>query len=171
MAVSKFAYVRNFELPDILLPETYIVLRIDGHSFHRQFKAFPRRLTYNLTLSFYRFSEDHEFAKPNDVRALQLMDEAASSVMESFADITLAFGESDEFRRVVSNPILCNETSAAEAPVRANLNQFLVQKIYERLQQTACENIDNGRIPVHILLRVQLDKAFPRNELEVPSVV
>lgn len=37
MAGSKFAYVRNFELPDPLLPETYIVLRIDGHSFHRQF--------------------------------------------------------------------------------------------------------------------------------------
>ncbi|KAF9790808.1 tRNAHis guanylyltransferase [Thelephora terrestris] len=78
MAGSKFAYVRNFELPDPLLQETYIVLRIDGHSFHR-------------------FSEDHEFAKPNDVRALQLMDEAASSVMETFTDITLAFGESDEF--------------------------------------------------------------------------
>jgi len=31
------------------------------------------------------------------------MDEAASSVMETFADITLAFGESDEFRRVDFN--------------------------------------------------------------------
>ncbi|KAF9647864.1 tRNAHis guanylyltransferase [Thelephora ganbajun] len=79
MAGTRFAYVRNFELPDPLLPDTYIVLRIDGHSFHRQ------------------FSEEHELAKPNDVRALKLMDEAASSVMEMFTDITLAFGESDEF--------------------------------------------------------------------------
>ena len=35
MAGSRFAYVRNFELPDPLLPDTYIVLRVDGHSFHR----------------------------------------------------------------------------------------------------------------------------------------
>ena len=167
MAGSRFAYVRNFELPDPLLPDTYIVLRIDGHSFHRQFKNFTSRLTYNLTLYFYRFSEDHEFSKPNDVRALQLMDEAAGSVMESFADITLAFGESDEFRRVDFN--LSNMSSAAEERLRDD--QLPVQKICQRLQQTACENIDDGRVPVHVFLCVQLDKVFLRSELEVPSVV
>lgn len=35
MANSKFAYVRDFELPDRLLPGTFIVLRIDGHSFRQ----------------------------------------------------------------------------------------------------------------------------------------
>jgi hypothetical protein len=35
MANSKFAYVREFELPDRLLPGTFIVLRIDGHAFGR----------------------------------------------------------------------------------------------------------------------------------------
>jgi len=40
------------------------------------------------------------------------MDEAASSVMETFADITLAFGESDEFRRVDFN--LRNKAPVAE---------------------------------------------------------
>lgn len=40
MAGTKFAYVRKFELPDPLLPDTYIVLRVDGHSFHRQFNIF-----------------------------------------------------------------------------------------------------------------------------------
>ena len=103
MAGSKFAYVRNFELPDSLLPDTFIVLRIDGRSFHRQFKFFASRLTYSLTLYLYRFSEDNEFVKPNDVRALKLMEEAASSVLEKNRDITLAFGESDEFRRVYLN--------------------------------------------------------------------
>ncbi|KAH9902955.1 tRNAHis guanylyltransferase [Cubamyces lactineus] len=78
MAGSKFAYVRNFELPDPLLPETYMVLRIDGHAFHR-------------------LSADHDFAKPNDERALQLMDHAARDVMNEFKDIVLAFGESDEY--------------------------------------------------------------------------
>lgn len=35
MAGSKFAYVRDFELPDPLLPGTFMVFRLDGHSFHR----------------------------------------------------------------------------------------------------------------------------------------
>ena len=35
MAGSKFAYVRKFELPDPLLPGTFMVLRLDGHAFHR----------------------------------------------------------------------------------------------------------------------------------------
>ncbi|KAF8193362.1 tRNAHis guanylyltransferase-domain-containing protein [Pholiota molesta] len=78
MANSKYAYVRNFELPDPLLPGTFMLFRLDGHSFHR-------------------FSDKHEFTKPNDVRALQLMDHAAKDVMEEYPDIVLAFGESDEF--------------------------------------------------------------------------
>ncbi|KAI0710215.1 tRNAHis guanylyltransferase [Earliella scabrosa] len=78
MAGSKFAYVRNFELPDPLLPGTFMVLRIDGHAFHR-------------------LSEEHNFVKPNDERALQLMDHAARDVMNEFKDIVLAFGESDEY--------------------------------------------------------------------------
>ncbi|KAJ7692120.1 Thg1 C terminal domain-containing protein [Mycena rosella] len=78
MAGSKYAYVRNFELPDPLLPGTFMVLRLDGHSFHR-------------------FSDEHEFTKPNDARALALMDHAAMDLMEQYPDIVLAFGESDEF--------------------------------------------------------------------------
>ncbi|KAF8813512.1 tRNAHis guanylyltransferase, partial [Phlegmacium glaucopus] len=78
MANTKYAYVREFELPDPLLPGTFMLFRLDGHSFHR-------------------FSEKHEFTKPNDVRALQLMDHAARDLMEEYPDIILAFGESDEF--------------------------------------------------------------------------
>ncbi|KAG5641868.1 hypothetical protein DXG03_004092 [Asterophora parasitica] len=44
-----------------------------------------------------RFSDKHNFAKPNDLRALQLMDHAARDVMEEYPDIVLGFGESDEF--------------------------------------------------------------------------
>ncbi len=35
MAKSKFEYVRLYETDDTLLPGTYMVLRIDGRSFHR----------------------------------------------------------------------------------------------------------------------------------------
>ncbi|KAI0294888.1 Thg1 C terminal domain-containing protein [Multifurca ochricompacta] len=78
MAGTRFAYVRKFELPDPLLPGTFILLRLDGHSFHR-------------------FSDTHGFSKPNDSRALELMDHAARSLMEEYSDIVLGFGESDEY--------------------------------------------------------------------------
>jgi len=45
-----------------------------------------------------RFSDTHNFEKPNDVRALELMDKAAMAVMSEYKDVVLAFGESDEYR-------------------------------------------------------------------------
>ncbi|KAI9637086.1 tRNA guanylyltransferase [Dioszegia hungarica] len=78
MAKSRFEYVRNFELPDPLIPNTYIVVRIDGRGFHK-------------------FSDAHGFTKPNDVPALDLMNRAARAVMDDLSDVVLAFGESDEF--------------------------------------------------------------------------
>ncbi|WFD32946.1 tRNA(His) guanylyltransferase [Malassezia sp. CBS 17886] len=85
MAGSRYAYVRDFELADAALPQTYLVVRIDGRGFHR-------------------FSDAHQFAKPNDVMALELMNEAARTVMREFkGDVTLAFGESDEYSKLVSH--------------------------------------------------------------------
>lgn len=57
---------------------------------------------YQLLISdskpfLYRFSETHSFAKPNDIRALQLVDRAARALMEEYPDIVLGFGESDEY--------------------------------------------------------------------------
>ncbi|SCU84938.1 LANO_0C02850g1_1 [Lachancea nothofagi CBS 11611] len=79
MAKSRFEYVRQFESHDTLLPETYIVVRIDGKKFHH-------------------FSKHYEFEKPNDVRALNLMNASAKNVISKYrTDIICAFGESDEF--------------------------------------------------------------------------
>ncbi len=39
----------------------------------------------------------HKFEKPNDQRALGLMDHAAKEVLREFGDARLAFGESDEY--------------------------------------------------------------------------
>lgn len=78
MANSKFEYVRAFETDDKCLPNTWIVVRIDGKGFHK-------------------FSEKHEFAKPNDKRALDLMVKAAGRVMFEFKEICIAYGQSDEF--------------------------------------------------------------------------
>lgn len=45
MANSRYAYVRDFELPDRLLPGTFILFRIDGHAF-RQFSSLFLPLLY-----------------------------------------------------------------------------------------------------------------------------
>ena len=65
MAKSKFEYVKKFEEDDRCLPNCWIVVRIDGHKFHR-------------------FSEDHGYAKPNDTRGLSLMNHAAKQVTRVF---------------------------------------------------------------------------------------
>ena len=44
-----------------------------------------------------RFSNDHNFAKPNDENALRLMNRCAESVLHKFSGIVLAYGQNDEF--------------------------------------------------------------------------
>ena len=48
-------------------------------------------------ISFFRFSKDHNFVKPNDDRSLNLMTHAAKVVMQNFTEIVLAYGQSDEY--------------------------------------------------------------------------
>ncbi|KAK4032631.1 Thg1 C terminal domain-containing protein [Parachaetomium inaequale] len=78
MANSKFEYVKQFEQPDNLLPNTWVVVRIDGRGFTK-------------------FSTKYGFEKPNDKRALELMNAAARAVMAELPDITIAYGVSDEY--------------------------------------------------------------------------
>ncbi|KAN0093622.1 tRNA guanylyltransferase [Hyaloscypha variabilis] len=78
MANSKYEYVKAFEQPDLLLPNTWIVVRIDGRGFHK-------------------FSTKYNFEKPNDRRALDLMNAAAKAVMTELPDIVIAYGISDEY--------------------------------------------------------------------------
>lgn len=47
---------------------------------------------------FGRFSEVHEFEKPNDERALNLMNSCAVAVMEELPDLVFSYGVSDEYR-------------------------------------------------------------------------
>ena len=78
MAKSKYEYTRKFESPVSLLPEAWIVIRIDGHAFHK-------------------FTLHHEFSKPNDIRGLDLMNQAAKRVMQEYDDVLCCYGQSDEF--------------------------------------------------------------------------
>ncbi|KGG49929.1 hypothetical protein DI09_9p120 [Mitosporidium daphniae] len=92
MANSKFEYIRTFEIEDHLLKDIFLVVRIDGRSFHK----------YCHPIFLTRFSEKHCFTKPNDKRALALMNRAAQSLMSSFADIIIAYGQSDEYSKILS---------------------------------------------------------------------
>jgi tRNA(His) guanylyltransferase len=47
--------------------------------------------------NFHKFSDVHNFEKPNDLRGLSLMNYAASCVMREFNEIILAYGQSDEY--------------------------------------------------------------------------
>ncbi len=45
-----------------------------------------------------RFSDKYAFEKPNDRRALELMNGAAKAVLTELRDVVLAYGVSDEYR-------------------------------------------------------------------------
>ena len=45
-----------------------------------------------------RMCSKYSFEKPNDKRALDLMNAAAKAVMTELPDITIAYGISDEYR-------------------------------------------------------------------------
>ncbi|XP_030975706.1 tRNA(His) guanylyltransferase 1-like isoform X2 [Quercus lobata] len=78
MANSKYEYVKSFEVEDEVMLPNLIVVRIDGRDFRR-------------------FSEVHEFEKPDDGRALNLMNACATAVLEEYPDIVFSYGFSDEY--------------------------------------------------------------------------
>ncbi|EDV20051.1 uncharacterized protein TRIADDRAFT_32525 [Trichoplax adhaerens] len=78
MAKSRYEYVKLFEQADQCLRNCWIVVRLDGRCFHK-------------------FSSQHRFKKPNDDRALNLMNHCGKAVMKEFPDIILGYGQSDEF--------------------------------------------------------------------------
>lgn len=71
-------YMKRCRKEDYCLPNSWIVVRLDGRAFTR-------------------FTDLHSFTKPNDSRALELMNRAAVKVMEELKDICLAYGQSDEY--------------------------------------------------------------------------
>lgn len=78
MAKSSFEYVKKFEADHKLLPNSWIIVRLDGKCFHK-------------------FSDDHNYEKPNDIRGLSIMNYAAFSVLQDLHDVVMAFGQSDEY--------------------------------------------------------------------------
>ncbi|KAJ4397308.1 tRNA-His guanylyltransferase [Gnomoniopsis smithogilvyi] len=78
MANSKYEYVKDFERSDKLSPDQWIVVRIDGRGFTK-------------------FANKYAFEKPNDRKALDLMNEAAKFIMTEIPELVIAYGVSDEY--------------------------------------------------------------------------
>lgn len=95
MANSAYQYVRDFEQPDALPPSNWIVVRIDGRGFSK-------------------FTTKHSFAKPNDLRAINLMNAAALEVTRTLVDVVLAYGQSDEYSFVLSENTTLFDRRAAK---------------------------------------------------------
>lgn len=66
--------------------------KMNGLAFLAAFKGI-----FMQPFLLWRFSEQHEFKKPNDDRALQLMTKCAQTVMQELKDIAIAYGQSDEY--------------------------------------------------------------------------
>jgi tRNA(His) 5'-end guanylyltransferase len=69
---------------------------LTAEDFIGRFKLCSQKKTHKLTV--YSFSAKYEFEKPNDVRALDLMNAAAKAVIIELPAIVIAYGVSDEFR-------------------------------------------------------------------------
>ncbi|CAI5760165.1 unnamed protein product [Candida verbasci] len=78
MANSRYEYVKQFEKENYLLQDCYIIIRVDGKSFHK-------------------FSSHYNFNKPNDEKALEVMNLTAEKIMNKYDDILMAYGDSDEY--------------------------------------------------------------------------
>ncbi|GBE59733.1 tRNA guanylyltransferase [Babesia ovata] len=86
MANTRFAYVKQFEQETVLMPDCWPLIRVDGRGFTG-------------------FSKVHGFRKPNEPLALGVMNAAAAHVMAQFDDIVLAYGHSDEYRKILSSVV------------------------------------------------------------------
>lgn len=84
--------------------------------------------------NFHKFSDVHQFEKPNDTRGLNLMNFAAACVMKEFNEIIISYGQSDEYSFVFhrsadvynrrASKILTNVNSLFTSSYVFNWNRF-----------------------------------------------
>ncbi|KEF51651.1 tRNA(His) guanylyltransferase [Exophiala aquamarina CBS 119918] len=152
MANSKYEYVRNFERDEILLPNTWIVVRVDGRGFHK-------------------LSTHYKFTKPNDTRALNLMNAAAAHVVTTVPDLVVAYGVSDEFSFVFHRSTDLFERRAAKL-VSTVVSTFtavyvlLWSQVFSGDAVTDSEERDGGRTPS---LSVEMLPTFDGRAVCYPS--
>lgn len=127
MANSRFEYVKQFERENFLLPQTFIVIRVDGKGFHK-------------------FSDYYKFEKPNDARALNVMNAAARAMVEQFPDIQLAYGDSDEYLFLLRRT--CDLFERREMKLVSTFASFMsVHYVMQWNAEFPEKPIENARLP------------------------
>ena len=109
MSKSRFEYVKQFETQDNLLPNTWIVIRIDGTSFGN-------------------FVNVHKYIKPVDSRGNNLMDRCAQETMKRYGDLVLAYGHSDEYSFVLrrDSVLYSRRASKLSTSISSSFSSFFV---------------------------------------------
>jgi len=82
MANSKYEYVKDYENHHEVGSGSWLVIRVDGHSFSN-------------------FTKVQNYRRPYDARGQGLMDHVAMMTMKEFSGVVLAYGESDEYSFVL----------------------------------------------------------------------
>ncbi|KAL2323769.1 hypothetical protein Fmac_028148 [Flemingia macrophylla] len=104
------------------MPSTWIVVRIDGCHFHR-------------------FSEIHEFVKPNDDRALNLTNSCAVAILEKFWEgIVFAYGSVMSIALFLRKALVASGKSKREAQ-----NSLKGAQLQKKIEELA---IDYNKLPI-----------------------
>lgn len=127
MAKSRFEYVKQFERENFLLPDTYVVIRVDGKGFHQ-------------------FSATYGFEKPNDLRALHVMNRAARALMAAFPDVQMAYGDSDEYSFLLRKSCVLFERREMKL-VSTFAASMLVHYMHEWQQEFPEKPLGPARLP------------------------
>lgn len=157
MANSKYAYVRNFELPDPLLPSCFLVCRIDGHSFHR---CATERHELRLLI---------DTAFPKNMRSRN----QTTSVL--YSSWTTQQRISCPNSKILSSPLANPTSSGKHRPfpklrsLMVSLNQLPSPEIHQPLQSSPRKNIIHAHVLFHIMLRIPLVPIFSGDAAALPA--
>jgi hypothetical protein len=138
---------------------------------HRICVSFPQS-DYRL---LSRLSSLYKFKKPNDRRALDLMNESARAVMQALPDLMAGYGVSDEFRLVIRLDIfilfsclfwpdseICNLASSSINPaISSNGEQG-------KIPSFDLPSLFNTFLTIHTLLFLQQTPHYSRLHLHSP---
>ena len=133
----------------IIAPENYLVVRVDGHGFTK-LSTFFTHLHWISSFFFRRLCAQYKFEKPNDDRALGLMNASAIYVMERFPDITFAYGQSDEYSFLFPKNTKSHQRRST----------FVSLSVFDSSSGTQ-ENRNFGSILLLISIYLQLEQVLP----------
>ena len=155
MANSRFAYVRDFEQPDRLLPRTFIVLRIDGHAFRQCPILFTAPLLLRAHPNYTDSPRLTTSRSPMIIAASSLWIKLQSVSWESFRKSFLVLDSP-----MSSGVFIWNRVTSIPPFI---LRQFSPSKIHDTLQQTPIKNYVDSVHLLYSFVRYELENILSRH--------